>query len=213
MTDTHTTAHIPDEAVQAAFEAMHPMKSPSECCLYDIKKAIIAALPHLSAPCAVEVDALANEIRRVNGSNNLGAGALAEALMPFLSNVVTTPVDLAVVRRQAFEEAAKTLDDLVDCWKSLPSFNRAYAMRSTIKTAADLRALSAEPAQGDQWQPIETAPKDGTWILAFYHKDCVPAIIFYDDEWKRWAGCADIGSNHFTHWMPLPDEPNTEAGK
>jgi len=71
----------------------------------------------------------------------------------------------------------------------------------------------AEPAHGEKWQPIETAPKDGTWILAFYHKDCVPAVIFYDNEWKRWAGCADIGSNHFTHWMPLPAAPTTEAVK
>lgn len=31
-----------------------------------------------------DVDALAQEIRRVDGSHNLGAGALAEALMPFL---------------------------------------------------------------------------------------------------------------------------------
>lgn len=30
------------------------------------------------------VDALAAEIRRVDGSNSLGAGALAEALMPFI---------------------------------------------------------------------------------------------------------------------------------
>lgn len=94
MTDTHITAHIPDEAVQAAFEAMNPMKSPSECCLYDVKKGLEAALPYLSAPCAVEVDALAQEIRRVNGKNDLGAGALAELLMPFLSCVVTKPVDV-----------------------------------------------------------------------------------------------------------------------
>jgi hypothetical protein len=31
------------------------------------------------------VDALAQEIRRVDGSKSLGAGALAEALMPFVS--------------------------------------------------------------------------------------------------------------------------------
>lgn len=94
MTNSHTTAHIPDEAVQAAFEAMNPMKSPSECCLYDVKKGLEAALPYLSAPCAVEVDALTQEIRRVNGKNDLGAGALAELLMPFLSCVVTKPVDV-----------------------------------------------------------------------------------------------------------------------
>ena len=32
----------------------------------------------------LDVDALAAEIRRVDGSNSLGAGALAEALMPFI---------------------------------------------------------------------------------------------------------------------------------
>lgn len=32
----------------------------------------------------LDVDALAQEIRRVDGSNSLGAGALAEALMPFI---------------------------------------------------------------------------------------------------------------------------------
>ena len=31
------------------------------------------------------IDELAQEIRRVDGNNSLGAGALAEALMPFLS--------------------------------------------------------------------------------------------------------------------------------
>src|SRR5690606_10894584 len=34
------------------------------------------------------VDALAQEIRRVNGNNALGAGALAEALMPFLESAL-----------------------------------------------------------------------------------------------------------------------------
>lgn len=31
------------------------------------------------------VDQLANEIRRVDGAHSLGAGALAEALLPFLT--------------------------------------------------------------------------------------------------------------------------------
>jgi hypothetical protein len=39
----------------------------------------------MTAPTELDVDALAQEIRRVDGNNSLGAGALAEALMPFLS--------------------------------------------------------------------------------------------------------------------------------
>lgn len=36
-------------------------------------------------PVGVSVDALAQEIRRVDGRHTLGAGALAEALLPFLA--------------------------------------------------------------------------------------------------------------------------------
>lgn len=38
-----------------------------------------------TAPAAIDVDALAQEIRRVDGTHSLGAGALAEALLPFLT--------------------------------------------------------------------------------------------------------------------------------
>lgn len=48
-----------------------------------------AALAATGGPKAVaqplDVDTLANEIRRLDGSHSLGAGALAEALLPFLA--------------------------------------------------------------------------------------------------------------------------------
>ncbi len=54
MTDTDITAHIPDEAVQAAIKSFE--STDNNCEAYqDMRKAIAAALPFLSAPCAVEV--------------------------------------------------------------------------------------------------------------------------------------------------------------
>lgn len=47
------------------------------------------------------VDELAQEIRRVDGNNALGAGALAEALMPFIAARESTP--RAWMRRWAFD--------------------------------------------------------------------------------------------------------------
>lgn len=51
----------------------------------------------------LSVDALAQEIRRVDGSHSLGAGALAEALMPFLLTSAPAPasgrVDAVAVSR------------------------------------------------------------------------------------------------------------------
>lgn len=38
---------------------------------------------------AVDVDSLAQEIRRVDGMHMLGAGALAEALMPFITRAIS----------------------------------------------------------------------------------------------------------------------------
>ena len=66
-----------------------------------------------------------------------------------------------------------------------------------------------------EWQPIETAPKDGTWILAgeFGNPDFVGdyyAASWSGDEDGCW--CANCGQYvtqepEPTHWMPLPAPP------
>lgn len=68
-----------------------------------------------------------------------------------------------------------------------------------------------------EWQPIETAPKDGTVILA-YRKDAgifeahyvSPAeMIASDDEKLAWftTDGEDLTNDLPTHWQPLPKPP------
>lgn len=80
------------------------------------------------------------------------------------------------------------------------------------------------------WQPIESAPKDGTVIdvwrseggrdtvfWGYPHHECGEAGQYCDSDWHRirapgWV-CNTfdefLGRNHnpFTHWMPPPEPP------
>ena len=83
-----------------------------------------------------------------------------------------------------------------------------------------------------EWQPIETAPKDGSKVLlAKFGWYSVPALTpfpaetdpkefglwwgavgFWSDRWKNWNdGIEPCGLAGPTHWMPLPDPPKNEA--
>lgn len=59
-----------------------------------------------------------------------------------------------------------------------------------------------------EWQPIETAPKDGTDILTWTHLPDAfnPYIVV---KWKRgtWVAVDPLGEYLPTHWMPLPEPP------
>ena len=66
------------------------------------------------------------------------------------------------------------------------------------------------------WQPIETAPKDGTWILIFRGHDADwtfnYALVYWDDHFMCWHD-GDYHSDYYrpNHWMPL-SEPPSEVG-
>lgn len=92
----------------------------------------------------------------------------------------------------------------------------------------DLLALlsaggSAPRVEPLTWQPIETAPRDGSAFRA-YHPDLVHADFnpsgsveaCFDGEQivgAVWNGCHDIWNTTLiepTHWMPLPAPPSRE---
>jgi hypothetical protein len=71
----------------------------------------------------------------------------------------------------------------------------------------------------DAWQPIETAPKDGTKILVYASKSPVQDEGIFVAEWgenRYWCnvevwrivgGYQDCGTVEPTHWMNLPKAP------
>lgn len=83
-------------------------------------------------------------------------------------------------------------------------------------------ALQAQIDGG--WQPIETAPKDGTAILGTSNKvlGSVPITCHWHSEWNEWVfsmafgepirgGCTYVTKP--THWQPLPTPPKEDAAR
>ncbi len=72
------------------------------------------------------------------------------------------------------------------------------------------------------WQPIETAPKDGTWIVGFCGGDLIYIVMRWwdgivpeeDDDLSTeekggWISCDDRNVDLVTHWISF--EPHPEA--
>jgi hypothetical protein len=57
-----------------------------------------------------------------------------------------------------------------------------------------------------EWQPISTAPKDGTVVLFAIRGERHPFMGRADDFWNNawWLEQA-------THWMPIPPPPTSPA--
>jgi hypothetical protein len=68
-----------------------------------------------------------------------------------------------------------------------------------------------------KWQPIETAPRDGTVVFLYWPTLSItayPAVgVNHDDgygwEWLQWR---DYGEVIPTHWMPIPLPPSPIQG-
>lgn len=76
------------------------------------------------------------------------------------------------------------------------------------------------------WSEIETAPRDGSWVLAIMagshpstHEPYVPAVVRWDEDHDCFTVADEDEREHdderwsweqqwaLTHWMRLPDPP------
>jgi hypothetical protein len=90
--------------------------------------------------------------------------------------------------------------------------------------AAALRTAYAAGAEADRWQPIETAPRDGTSILVAggtitWHGPGT-TVTLEEVSHVNWDGAGwwvgnDEDGEHIscepTHWMPLPQKPKEDV--
>ena len=65
-----------------------------------------------------------------------------------------------------------------------------------------------------QWQPIATAPKDGTRFMAYEEtgEGCISECWWHLEvnDWEGWQNDYDSEPEP-THWMPLPTPPEPDT--
>lgn len=60
----------------------------------------------------------------------------------------------------------------------------------------------------NSWQPMETAPKDGTEILGFLLVANKSRAILWRKDWNQWQTVPGYATARPTHWQPLPAPPS-----
>lgn len=108
------------------------------------------------------------------------------------------------------------------------SGDRHYDYVSDYNGDGSIEYVRADLAARDQgmtgWQPIETAPKDGTEVLLLVKRragipwrqlvghfmeggHCIEDHPPIDEGWYFWTGLSFDKPSEPTHWMPLPEPP------
>ena len=121
---------------------------------------------------------------------------------------------------KGLHDLADAIDNSLSAW--LPTSEQTHATYTAaekasfvLRTLADQGERDAkDAARQSEWQPIETAPKDGTPIIAY--RPTKPPHV----EGMYWAGPGGEGGAWYwhydgdgptstppTHWMPLPTPP------
>ena len=142
----------------------------------------------------------------------------------------TSDPELAKYRAAAASElAAPTSDPAPAGWRMVPveptigMINQIVGsvtfQSRELATQLYARIVTAvpEPPVSEGWQPRATAPKDGTYFLAWvplmgWEKDqgCLDdgdmRVVWFEGRGK-FTSDRDLGDEPFTHWQPLPAAP------
>lgn len=161
-----------------------------------------------------------------DGVFTCSAGGLAALLAAAREQPRQPPEDV----REKVEKAVRDAVTAVLAREYTPAFagsiagferrreNKAKAIKEATDAVLPLLALPAV-AVGDGWRPIETAPKDGTLILAGYRGHDVALVVGWqsDPDVTGWVTGETNNDGYCVTfdvdcWQPLPAPPHGGGG-
>jgi hypothetical protein len=109
------------------------------------------------------------------------------------------------IYRSDRDEVAETLDR--EEAELIVSLHNAWP---ALKQA--LLGAQAQEERVKEWQPIESAPKDGTSFLSCnMNQGAFMAVAWWSSAYKYFVRSGGHHLYQFTHWMPLPESPDALA--
>jgi len=177
----------------------------------------------------VDGDLSAKTVPSVDGRENRAAGSEpADALSPLVG---AAGVEQEVQVCEICDQPIAHRWDVI----CIPCYNAAYARVPSSADVSPARTADAvqgsdpatEPCSRDKsssfsWQPIETAPKDGTQLLLARRQLLSGELIAVSGSWNSGGAMhmphwmTPVMGFQPTHWMPLPSppaSPQTDAGE
>jgi hypothetical protein len=89
------------------------------------------------------------------------------------------------------EAAAKALQEMI-------------GEEHTNRGCQHLAKVTLEAAERIRWQPIETAPKDGTYVLVSWKGNPAVNRLQFSRRVQEWVNEEGVGYAMPTHWQLLP---------
>ena len=70
-------------------------------------------------------------------------------------------------------------------------------------------AIAAWNTRASSWRGIDSAPRDGTWVLIATKSHSLGVVVakFGSPRYPTWWNDDDNSYENATHWMPLPAPP------
>lgn len=105
----------------------------------------------------------------------------------------------------------KILGTLSEAFYEYASLDDDALIPMNARQIADVIQKTLDSKTKKMWQPIGTAPKDGSSILAYNNGEMY--VTYWTDLVDPDGTCIygfehlGILSNSFTHWKPLPEAP------
>ena len=121
--------------------------------------------------------------------------------------------DDALIRR-----AEQSIDDLLRLINACETASMAWHVQQACPSCVKMfqardaiRDLLAAVRAREGWQPMATAPKDGTPVLLWwpYWANVRPLVGWWQNNggWQSWEA-SDEDAKPPTHWRPLPSPPD-----